>query len=133
MSIKRKLTRIWKNKKNNGLTKVQQLAGALAVGMTMLPVGAHAASSITDASGANLIDASKNVHNIYAQNIAGTVATNKFTDFKLEAKQIANLYFRTSAAGADANALVNLSITKSMSQVQLTPLKATKSGARCIS
>ena len=107
MSVKRSFTRLWKNKKSNNTNKVKYLLGALAMGMTMLPGSAEAASTITKLDGTSAIQATNNMHNIYAQQISGSVATNKFKDFNLDANQIANLYFRTNPAGVDANALVN--------------------------
>lgn len=54
------------------------------------------------------LSAANNVFDIYAQQVNGTVATNRFENFTLAGGQIANMYFKTGAeASTEASALFN--------------------------
>ncbi len=80
-----------------------------AAGLFAAPIYAEAAdgSKITNADGNSLIT-NESVHNLYAQGLQDGIAVSRYTDFNLAQKEIANMYFRTSANGADGNYLVNL-------------------------
>ena len=91
----------------------QKLAGAvLALGLAVLPwseAQADAVSGNIKFDGADAaLSASSNVFDIYAQQVNGTIATNRFESFNLADNQIANMYFKTSAgASTEASALFN--------------------------
>ena len=75
------------------------------------PFAAMAASTVTRVPGASgEIKFDKNVANIYAEQMKGDTAVNRFQDFKIDAGDIANMYFQSTALqGTDtwAKNLVN--------------------------
>lgn len=75
------------------------------------PFAAMAASTVTRVPGASgEIKFDNNVANIYAEQMKGDTAVNRFQDFKIDAGDIANMYFQSTALqGTDtwAKNLVN--------------------------
>ncbi|WP_418309194.1 leukotoxin LktA family filamentous adhesin [Phascolarctobacterium succinatutens] len=71
----------------------QKIVSAVtAIGFVMQPVAALA-STITRADKPNENLANGSVTNIFAETVVGNVAINKFAEFKLDANNIANMYF----------------------------------------
>ena len=69
---------------------------------------AEAESNIKFDGAAAALSATNNVFDIYAQQVSGTVATNRFENFTLAGGQIANMYFKTGAGvSTEASALFN--------------------------
>lgn len=85
--------------------------GMLATGMVAWPSFSpvYAASTITDSSGASLINTGDTVHNIYAQQkVNASIGANKFQTFNVDTNNIANLHFRTSSTSTEHfNTLLN--------------------------
>lgn len=73
----------------------------------MLQPVAALASTITRADAPNTNLATGPVTNIFAENVVGNVAINKFAEFKLDANNIANMYFGKSENSSSAENLVN--------------------------
>lgn len=82
------------------------ISAVTAIGFVMQPVAALA-STITraDKPGVNL--ATSPVTKIFAENVFGNVAINKFDKFQLDANHIANMYFGMSETSNSAANLVN--------------------------
>ena len=82
--------------------------GLAAAGFLLSPVHARA-SEITKPTGQmGAITQNGGVYNIFADQKTDNAAFNVFDKFSLDSGNIANLFFRTSADGTDANALVNI-------------------------
>lgn len=89
--------------------RLRVLGTVAAVGMALAPAFVAQASTVTKVGGENEFKDSATVANIYAMGQKGNVATNVFSDFKLDAGHIANLYFKTSKdSSTEAANLVNL-------------------------
>ena len=91
-------------------------AGRYALPMLMtgflLQTATGFASTITDQKGNPVINPADKVHNIYAQrqvmNDEVSLGVNEFRQYNLTEGDIANMYFRMTQDGKDANALLNL-------------------------
>lgn len=84
------------------------LLGFLGAHAFFLPVfGTAAASEITKAGGGSTVTETNGVYSVYADKMSGENAFNRFSKFSLDGGNIANLYFRTNGATADANRLFN--------------------------
>ena len=82
--------------------------GLAAAGFLLSPVHVRA-SEISKPSGqTGAIEQTNGVYNIFADQVTSHGAFNVFDKFSLDSGNIANLFFRTSAGGTDANALVNI-------------------------
>lgn len=99
-----------KNKKGEGLLQKAVLT-FLMTGVVAWPSFSpvYAASTITDSSGASLINTGDTVHNIYAQQkVNANIGANKFQTFNVDTNNIANLHFRTSSTSTEHfNTLLN--------------------------
>lgn len=85
----------------------QKIVSAVtAIGFVMQPVAALA-STITRADKPNENLANGSVTNIFAETVVGNVAINKFAEFKLDANNIANMYFGKDKDNNKAGNLVN--------------------------
>lgn len=113
MGFKRKFSRKFKElvtelKTNGSNNSLKVASGLAAMGVAMAPALADA-STVTKVGGENEFkDSSTKVANIYAMGQKGKVATNIFSDFKLDAGHIANLYFKTKDSSTESENLVNL-------------------------
>jgi len=88
------------------------MASAMSANMLLTSLGgtAYAASDITKSDTTGVLTHLKDangVFNIFADSATQNNAVNHFTKFNLDPNNIANLYFRTSADGADAANLLN--------------------------
>ena len=84
----------------------QKIVSAVtAIGFVMQPVAALA-STITRENAPDKNLATGSVTNIFAETVVGNVAINQFKEFKLDANNIANMYFGTSEKNNVGN-LVN--------------------------
>lgn len=84
----------------------QKIVSAVtAIGFVMQPVAALA-STITRENAPDKNLATGSVTNIFAETVVGNVAINKFAEFKLDANNIANMYFVDSENKSAGN-LVN--------------------------
>lgn len=85
----------------------QKIVSAVtAIGFVMQPVAALA-STITRADKPDVNLATSPVTKIFAENVFGNVAINKFDKFQLDANHIANMYFGMSETSNSAANLVN--------------------------
>ncbi|HJE81907.1 leukotoxin LktA family filamentous adhesin, partial [Megasphaera stantonii] len=93
------------------------------------PFAAMAASTVTRVDGTK-VDFQNNVGNIYAEKIVNNnTAVNRFQDFKIDAGDIANMYFKTDANSKDlANNLVNFVNTRIDVHGTLNAIKENKIG-----
>ena len=83
------------------------IAAAAAAGLALNPAAVFAANIITKADGTQL-NAVNNLTKIYADKIVGDAAVNTFKDFRVEANNIVNMYFKTAAdADVESKNLVN--------------------------
>ena len=109
MKVNRKFLRSAERLSLSAIAKdsaAQKIVSAVtAIGFVMQPVAALA-STITRADKPNENLANGSVTNIFAETVVGNVAINKFAEFKLDANNIANMYFGTNKDGNAAN-LVN--------------------------
>ncbi len=108
--------------KNSTKSIVEQLGfGALSAGRCALPLLLTGfllqsvpgfASVITDKKGASVINAAEKVHNIYAQrqviNDKVSLSINQFEKYNVTAGDVANMHFRMTKNGTDAQNLINL-------------------------
>lgn len=110
MKVNRKFLRSAERLSLSAIAKdsaAQRVVSAVtAIGFVLQPVAALA-STITRADKPNENLANGSVTNIFAETVVGNVAINKFAEFKLEANNIANMYFGTSATSNGAANLVN--------------------------
>lgn len=109
MKVNRKFLRSAERLSLSAIAKdsaAQKIVSAVtAIGFVMQPVAALA-STITRADAPNTNLATGPVTNIFAENVVGNVAINKFAEFKLDANNIANMYFGKDKDGKVDN-LVN--------------------------
>lgn len=82
------------------------ISAVTAIGFVMQPVAALA-STITRADKPDVNLATSPVTKIFAENVFGNVAINKFDKFQLDANHIANMYFGMSETSNSAANLVN--------------------------
>ena len=110
MKVNRKFLRSAERLSLSAIAKdsaAQKIVSAVtAIGFVMQPVAALA-STITRADAPNTNLATGPVTNIFAENVVGNVAINKFAEFKLDANNIANMYFGKSETSNNAGNLVN--------------------------
>lgn len=110
MKVNRKFLRSAERLSLSAIAKdsaAQKIVSAVtAIGFVMQPVAALA-STITRADAPNTNLANGSVTNIFAETVVGNVAINKFAEFKLDANNIANMYFGESATSNSATNLVN--------------------------
>lgn len=113
MSIKRKAlrseNRATKNKggKIKVSLKERLLRGLLAIGFTMAPWAMPSAYADIVRVDGGTTDTVGGVHNIYAGQVKGDNAINRFQTFDLPANQIANMYFTTKGGTTEATSLFN--------------------------
>ena len=113
MSIKRKAlrseNRATKNKggKIKVSLKERLLRGLLAIGFTMAPWAMPSAYADIVRVDGGTTDTVGGVHNIYAGQVKGDNAINRFQTFDLPANQIANMYFITKGGTTEATSLFN--------------------------
>ncbi|MDY6290423.1 MAG: leukotoxin LktA family filamentous adhesin, partial [Succiniclasticum sp.] len=94
--------------KGNDLSR-QVLMALTAAGFFMTPFSAYA-SAITPANTthSSTVVSNGNVHTVYVQEANGTVGRNRFTDFRLDQGNIANMRFNQQGNTATVYHLVNL-------------------------
>lgn len=109
MKVNRKFLRSAERLSLSAIAKdsaAQKIVSAVtAIGFVMQPVAALA-STITRADKPDVNLATSPVTKIFAENVFGNVAINKFDKFQLDANHIANMYFGTSEKNNVGN-LVN--------------------------
>lgn len=109
MKVNRKFLRSAESLSLSAIAKdsaAQKIVSAVtAIGFVMQPVAALA-STITRENAPNKNLATGSVTNIFAETVVGNVAINKFAEFKLDANNIANMYFVDSENKSAGN-LVN--------------------------
>lgn len=110
MKVNRKFLRSAERLSLSAIAKdsaAQKIVSAVtAIGFVMQPVAALA-STITRADKPNENLANGSVTNIFAETVVGNVAINKFAEFKLDANNIANMYFGKDKYNNKAGNLVN--------------------------
>ena len=110
MKVNRKFLRSAERLSLSAIAKdsaAQKIVSAVtAIGFVMQPVAALA-STIKRADKPNENLANGSVTNIFAETVVGNVAINKFAEFKLDANNIANMYFHESGKDNNADNLVN--------------------------
>ena len=110
MKVNRKFLRSAERLSLSSIAKdsaAQKIVSAVtAIGFVMQPVAALA-STITRADKPNENLANGSVTNIFAETVVGNVAINKFAEFKLDANNIANMYFGKDKDNNKAGNLVN--------------------------
>lgn len=109
MKVNRKFLRSAERLSLSAIAKdsaAQKIVSAVtAIGFVMQPVAALA-STITRADKPDVNLATSPVTKIFAENVFGNVAINKFDKFQLDANHIANMYFGMNKDGNAGN-LVN--------------------------
>ena len=92
-------------------TAARWIAPLMTVGILLQAVPGFA-SAITDKNGNSVINPADRVHDIYAQrqivNDKVSLSVNQFRQYNVTAGDVANMYFRMTPDGKDANALLNL-------------------------
>ena len=110
MKVNRKFLRSAERLSLSAIAKdsaAQKIVSAVtAIGFVMQPV-ATLASTITRADKPDVNLATSPVTKIFAENVFGNVAINKFDKFQLDANHIANMYFGMSETSNSAANLVN--------------------------
>lgn len=110
MKVNRKFLRSAERLSLSAIAKdsaAQKIVSAVtAIGFVMQPVAALA-STITRTDGGAEVKFNNNVADVFAGKVVGDVAINKFAEFKLDANNIANMYFGESATSNSATNLVN--------------------------
>ena len=110
MKVNRKFLRSAERLSLSAIAKdsaAQKIVSAVtAIGFVMQPVAALA-STITRTDGGVEVKFNNNVADVFAGKVVGDVAINKFAEFKLDANNIANMYFGESATSNSATNLVN--------------------------
>ena len=110
MKVNRKFLRSAERLSLSAIAKdsaAQRVVSAVtAIGFVLQPVAALA-STITRADAPDTNLATGPVTNIFAENVVGNVAINKFKEFQLDANNIANMYFGKSEKSNSAGNLVN--------------------------
>ena len=103
MSSKRKF-----NRKSKYTLSQKIISAVTAAGFIMQPLAGFAHNIVvSNGSGTKLEEVNNNVTNIWAGQIVGNTAINKFDKFGLNASEIANMYFGTSKNDQGAANLVN--------------------------
>ncbi|WP_293822052.1 hypothetical protein [uncultured Phascolarctobacterium sp.] len=109
MKVNRKFLRSAERLSLSAIAKdsaAQKIVSAVtAIGFVMQPVAALA-STITRTDGVPNVSFNKGVADIFAGKVVGDVAINKFAEFKLDANNIANMYFVDNKNNSAGN-LVN--------------------------
>ena len=110
MKVNRKFLRSAERLSLSAIAKdsaAQRVVSAVtAIGFVLQPVAALA-STITRTDGGPEVKFNNDVANVFAGKVVGDVAINKFAEFKLDANNIANMYFGESATSNSATNLVN--------------------------
>lgn len=110
MKVNRKFLRSAERLSLSAIAKdsaAQKIVSAVtAIGFVMQPVAALA-STITRTDGGPNVSFSNGVADVFAGKVVGDVAINKFAEFKLDANNIANMYFGKDKANDSAANLVN--------------------------
>ena len=110
MKVNRKFLRSAERLSLSAIAKdsaAQKIVSAVtAIGFVMQPVAALA-STITRTDGGAEVKFNNNVADVFAGKVVGDVAINKFAEFKLDANNIANMYFGKDKANDSAANLVN--------------------------
>lgn len=110
MKVNRKFLRSAERLSLSAIAKdsaAQKIVSAVtAIGFVMQPIAALA-STITRADKPDVNLTTSPVTKIFAENVVGNVAINKFDKFQLDANHIANMYFRTINDSSSADNLVN--------------------------
>lgn len=110
MKVNRKFLRSAERLSLSAIAKdsaAQKIVSAVtAIGFVMQPVAALASTITRTDSGPN-VSFNKGVADVFAGKVVGDVAINKFAEFQLDANNIANMYFGTSATSNGAANLVN--------------------------
>ena len=110
MKVNRKFLRSAERLSLSAIAKdsaAQKIVSAVtAIGFVMQPVAALA-STITRENAPDKNLATGSVTNIFAETVVGNVAINKFAEFKLDANNIANMYFGMSETSNSTANLVN--------------------------
>lgn len=109
MKVNRKFLRSAERLSLSAIAKdsaAQKIVSAVtAIGFVMQPVAALA-STITRTDGGPNVSFNNGVADVFAGKVVGDVAINKFAEFKLDANNIANMYFGVDKDGNAGN-LVN--------------------------
>lgn len=110
MKVNRKFLRSAERLSLSAIAKdsaAQKIVSAVtAIGFVMQPVAALA-STITRTDGGPNVSFNNGVADVFAGKVVGDVAINKFAEFKLDANNIANMYFGKDKANDSAANLVN--------------------------
>lgn len=110
MKVNRKFLRSAERLSLSAIAKdsaAQKIVSAVtAIGFVMQPVAALA-STITRTDGGPNVSFNNGVADVFAGKVVGDVAINQFKEFQLDANNIANMYFGTSATSNGAANLVN--------------------------
>ena len=112
MKVNRKFLRSAERLSLSAIAKdsaAQKIVSAVtAIGFVMQPVAALASTITRENGTVPDVTFNKNgVANVFAGKVVGDVAINQFKEFKLDANNIANMYFSTSATSNSATNLVN--------------------------
>lgn len=103
MKVNRKFLRSAERLSLSAIAKdsaAQKIVSAVtAIGFVMQPVAALA-STITRTDGGPNVSFNNGVADVFAGKVVGDVAINKFAEFKLDANNIANMYFVDSKTRA---------------------------------
>lgn len=110
MKVNRKFLRSAERLSLSAIAKdsaAQKIVSAVtAIGFVMQPVAALA-STITRTDNGPAVNFNNGVADVFAGKVVGDVAINKFAEFKLDANNIANMYFGESKESNGAANLVN--------------------------
>ncbi|QTV77548.1 hypothetical protein KAH19_09580 [Phascolarctobacterium sp. Marseille-Q4147] len=110
MKVNRKFLRSAERLSLSAIAKdsaAQKIVSAVtAIGFVMQPIAALA-STITRTDNGPAVNFNNGVADVFAGKVVGDVAINKFAEFKLDANNIANMYFGESKNSNGAANLVN--------------------------
>lgn len=112
MKVNRKFLRSAERLSLSAIAKdsaAQKIVSAVtAIGFVMQPVAALASTITREPGTGTAVNFNENgVANVFAGKVVGDVAINQFKEFKLDANNIANMYFSTSKDSNSAGNLVN--------------------------
>ena len=112
MKVNRKFLRSAERLSLSAIAKdsaAQKIVSAVtAIGFVMQPVAALASTITREPGTGTAVNFNENgVANVFAGKVVGDVAINQFKEFKLDANNIANMYFGTSKYSNSAGNLVN--------------------------
>lgn len=101
MKVNRKFLRSAERLSLSAIAKdsaAQKIVSAVtAIGFVMQPVAALASTITREPGTGHAVNFNENgVANVFAGKVVGDVAINQFKEFKLDANNIANMYFGTS-------------------------------------